>query len=574
MKNLEIARILYEIADILEIKNVQWKPAAYGKAARSIESLSEDIESIYKKKGKKGLDEIPGVGEGIAEKIAEYLETGKIKELENLRKKIPKGLTEIMKVQGMGPKKAAKLYKKLGIKSVKELEKAAKKGKIRKIATFGEKSEEDILLGTGMVRKGKERKQLGVILPIAEEIAGKLKLKSVKRLDIAGSIRRKKETIRDIDILIVAEKPKEVMDKFTTLDNVKRVLAKGTTKAAILLKEGIAVDIRIIPEKSYGAALNYFTGSKDHNIKLRQIAIKKGWKLSEYGLFRKKGKIETYIAGKTEQELYKKLGMRYIEPEMRENTGEIELAIKNKLPKLISYDAIKGDLHIHTKWSDGNNTTEEMIKAAMQMKYKYIALTDHSKSTRIANGLDEKTLIKKLKEIDTLRKKYRTITIFKSAEVDILPNGKLDYSDETLKKLDFVIASIHSRFKSTKEMMTSRIIKAIENKHVNAIAHPTGRLINKRQPYQVNLDKIFQAAKDHDVALEINAFPSRLDLHDIDVKRALEYKVKLIINTDAHSVAHLQFMKFGIAQARRGWATEKDVLNTFPLNKFKKMIKK
>jgi DNA polymerase (family 10) len=573
MKNLEISKLLYEIADILEMQNVQWKPAAYRKAARSIEGLSKDIEVIYKKKGLKGLNEIPGVGEGIAKKIAEYLEKGKISELERLEKKIPKGLVDIINVQGVGPKKAWKLYKKLGINTLAKLERAAKQGKIRKLPGFGEKSEEDILTGISLLKRGHERMLLGRALPIAESILKKLKsLRHVKRGDIAGSIRRRKETVKDIDILVVSNNAKEVMDYFTSMEEVKLVLAKGSTKSSVVLKAGLNSDLRIVPEKSYGAALNYLTGSKDHNVHLRQIALKKGYTLSEYGLFRLKG--HKYVAGKTEEEVYKKLGMGYIEPELRENRGEIEAALKNKLPKLVPYGSLKGDLHVHTKWTDGVNTTEEMIKAAISMGYEYLAITDHSKSTYVANGLTESQVSKRLRELEKLEKKYRNIHILKASEVDILANGDLDYSTKTLKKFDFVVAAVHSRFKAKKEEMTKRIIKAIENKYVNVIAHPSGRLINEREPYNVNMDKVFRAAKENGVALEINAHPNRLDLNDVYIKKAVEYGLKLVISTDAHSVEHLRYAELGIAQARRGWARKKDILNTLSFKKFEKMIRR
>lgn len=573
MKNLEVSKVLYELADLLDILGVEWKPIAIRKAARAVETLSKDIELVYKNKGIKGLMDIPGVGEGIAKKIIEFLETNKLKELDQLRKKMPKGLSEIINIQGMGPKKAWKLYKKLKIDTVEKLEKAAQQGKIKKISGFGEKSEQDILRGIELMKKGLERMIIGRALPIAESIASKLRrLKSVIKVDIVGSIRRRKETVKDIDILVLSHNPKEVMDYFSNLDEVHTVFSKGLKRTSVFLKAGLNSDVRVFEEKNYGAAMNYFTGSKDHNIHLRQLANKRGWTLNEYGLYKIKG--HNYITGRSEDELYRKLGMPYIEPELRENTGEIEVAMQNKLPNLVSYNSIKGDLHMHTKWSDGVNSTEEMIKETIKMKYEYIAITDHSKSTYVANGLDEKRLVQRLKEINKLQKKYGNIRIFKGAEIDILSDGSLDYSTKILQQLDFVIASIHSRFKSSKEEMTKRIIKAIENKYTNLIAHPTGRLINQRNPYEVDLNKIFQAAKDNNVALEINSHPPRLDLNDLNIKKAIEIGVKLIINTDSHSIDHLKFIALGIAQARRGWAKEKDILNTLSLSKFEKAVSK
>lgn len=573
MINPELAKVFYEMADILEMQGVQWKPLAYRKAARSIETLEKDIKDIYNKNGLKGLKEISGVGEGIAKKIEQYIKTGQVNEYELLRKSVPSGVEEMMHIYNMGPKKAFRLYKELKIKSLQELESAAKMGKIRKLEGFGEKSEQDIIRGIGLAKMGQERILLGNVLPIARNIVDKLKkLKEVKKIEIGGSTRRMKETCKDIDILVISKNSKKIMDFFTSMEDVRHVLAKGPTKSSVALKQyNLNADIRVLEPKSFGSSLQYFTGNKDHNIKLRQIAIKKGYKLNEYGLF--KAKTDKYICGKTENEIYKKLDLKYIEPEMRENTGEIESAKKNKLPKLIQYNSIKGDLHMHTTWSDGGHSTEQMIKASIDMGYEYIAITDHSQSERIAHGLDKKRLLKHLREIDLLQKKYKKIKIFKGSEVDILADGSLDYPDSVLKNLDIVVASVHSRFKSLKEEMTNRILKAMDNKYVKILGHPTGRLINERPPYEVDLEKIFEKAKERNIALEINSSPSRLDLSDVNIKKAIEMGVKLVISTDSHSTEHLRFMELGIAQARRGWAKSKDVLNTLSLNKFKKSLR-
>jgi DNA polymerase (family 10) len=571
MKNLEIAGIFYEMADILEMQNIEWKPRAYRRAARSIETLSKDVEVIYKKGGLKALKEIPGVGSAIAQKIEEFIKTGKVKEYLKLKKSIPPGVEKMLNIPGMGPKKALVLAKKLKIKSVKDLEKAAKTGKIRKLSRFGEKSEEDILKGIDLLKSSAGKMLLGTAWPIAQELISSLKrLREVQKISLAGSTRRRKEVVRDLDLLAVSSNPKKVMEVFTKLPIVSTVLAKGPTKASVRLKAGINCDLRVVEEKSFGAALQYFTGSKDHNIRCRQIAIRKGLKLNEYGVFNAKTK--KYLCGKTEPEVYKKLGMQYVEPELRENKGEIEAALKNKLPKLIGYKDIKGDLQMHTKYSDGANTIEEMAKAAKQMGYEYIAITDHSKSEHIAHGMSEKTLTKYLAEIDKARKRVKGIQILKGAEVDILPDGSLDYSDAYLKKLDIVIAAVHSRFKSTQAEMTKRIIKALENRHVNILAHPTGRLINKRKQYAINLDKVFDACKANNVWPEIDAFPSRLDLNDVNAKSAIDKGLKLVIDTDSHSKDQLRYMKFGIATARRGWARKKDIINTLPWKKFEKLL--
>ncbi len=571
MKNLEVSGILNQIADLMEMLEIEWKPRAYRKAARTIETMSKDIQEIYGEGGEKALCDIPGVGKGIAQKIAQYLEKGKIKEFEKLKKKIPQGLEQIMNLPGLGPKKAVKLYKKLKIKNVKQLIRAVKKGKISKLAGFGEKSAKEILRAVELKEQSKGRQLLGIVLPMARNIKLQLeKLSHVKKIEIAGSLRRRKETIGDIDMLVNSDKPEKVMEAFTKLPSVKTILAKGRTKSTIVLTLGIQCDLRVLPKESFGAGLQYFTGNKDHNIKLRKIAIKKKYKLNEYGLF--KGKKQ--VAGKTEKEIYAKLGMQYIEPELRTNTGEIEAAIAKKLPKLVGYGDIKGDLQMHTNWSDGGNTIEEMARAAKKLGYKYIAITDHSKSERIAGGMDEKKLANYLKAIEKARKKVSGITILKGAEVDILPDGSLDYSDKILKKLDLVVAGVHSRFKMKKEAMTKRICKALENPNVNILAHPTGRIIGERRPYELDLNKVIETAKKNKVALEINAFPSRLDLNDVNSRIAAEKGAKLVINTDAHNADQLRYMEYGIATARRGWVKKGQIINTKTLSELKKFLKR
>jgi len=569
MKNLEIAKIFFEIADILELQKIQWKPQAYRKAARSIETLPEDIEEIYKKKGETGLKEISGIGENLARKIIQYLDTGQINEYERLKKTLPKGMEELMHVQGVGPKKAVKLHQKLKITSIKKLEQAAQSGKIRKIEGFGEKSEQDILRGINIVKESQERMLLGDALQIARELKQKLQqLKEIQKIEISGSIRRMKETARDIDILAISTNPTKVMNFFTTLSDVKTILAKGQTKSAVILNNGLQADIRVLEKKSYGAALQYFTGNKDHNIKLRQIAIKKGYKLSEYGIFDKRNKT---VCGHSEEEVYKKLGMQYIPPELRENTGEIDAAIQKKLPDLVSYAEIKGDLHMHTKWSDGTSTPETMVQEAIKMRYSYVAITDHSKSEYIANGMKENRLLKYIAEIDKLKKKYSDkILILAGSEVSIKADGELDYANNYLKKLEWVNASVHSGFKQTKEEMTKRITKALQNQYVKVLSHPTGRLINKREPYNADFEKIFETAKERNIALEINSSPHRLDLKDTHIKKAKEFGAKFAINTDSHNENHLRYMELGIAQARRGWLETKDIINTLSAKKFEK----
>ncbi|MEM3154002.1 MAG: DNA polymerase/3'-5' exonuclease PolX [Candidatus Woesearchaeota archaeon] len=569
-KNREIADMFYEMADVLEMQGVDWKPNAYRKAARALETLSEPVEKVYARGGLKALMEIPGVGQSLAAKIEEFLKTGKMKEFRQLVSKIPRGVEEMMHVPGLGPKKVMKLYKKLKIASLAQLEAAAKAGKLRKIEGFGVKSEQDILRGLGILKQGAERALLGIALPLAREFAVRLsKVDGVKKAEPAGSLRRMKETVGDIDILVISSKPSKVMNMFTSMPEVQTVLAQGLTKSTVILKDGIQADVRVLEEQSFGAALQYFTGNKDHNVALRQMAIKKGYKLSEYGLY----KNERYVCGRTEKEIYAKLGLPFIEPELRENQGEIEAAKKHKLPKIIPYNSIKGDLHMHSNWSDGLHSAEQMIKAAQDRGYKYIAMTDHSKSERIANGMDEKRLVKYIEELDKLQRKFK-ITILKGSEVDILPDGSLDFDNKYLKQLDFVLAAVHSRFKSSRQDMTKRILKAFDNPYVNVLAHPTGRLIGKREPYDFDFERIAQAAKDRGIALECDAYPTRLDLKDTHIRTAIEIGCKITIDTDSHAIDQLRFMEYGVAQARRGWAEEKDVINTWPLGKLQKFLRR
>ena len=569
MKNQELARIFYDIADILEIKNVEWKPLAYRKAARAIEVLGSDVEDIYKKDGIKGLREIPGVGERIAEKIEEFIKTNKIKEYEELKKTIPKHLTELMEVPGLGAKRAKKLYERLHIKSIKELEKAAKQHKISRLETFKEKSEENILKGIELIKRGKGRTLLGIALPMARNIIAELKtLKKIKRINVAGSLRRMEETIGDIDLLVISSDPKKVMDRFTNLKDVDRILARGETKSTVILKNSMQCDVRVLDEKNYGAALQYFTGNKGHNIRLRELAIKKGYKLNEYGLFKK----DKYICGKTEEDIYKRLGLDYLEPELRNNTNELELAKKGMLPNLIKLSDIKGDFHVHTRYSDGDNTIEEMSREAINIGYEYICISDHSKTRAIANGMKEEELLKQIREIDRLNKKFKKFRIFKGCEVDILNDGSLDFSDDILKRLDIVGAAVHSGFKMSESKMTERIIKALENKYIKILYHPTGRLINQREPYQVDLNSLFDVAKEKKKFLEINSMINRLDLNDYNIKKAVEKGVRLVIGTDSHSKEHLKFMEYGVSQARRGWCEKKDIVNALNLKEIKKLL--
>jgi DNA polymerase (family 10) len=578
MENKEIAKILSEISVYLEMEGEMFKPRVYEKAALAIELLDKPLKDIYKTQGLKGIENIEGVGLSIAEKIEELLKTGELKYYKQLKKKYPIDLENLLRIEGLGPKLIKKLYEKLKIKNIADLEKAAQEGKIRKIEGFGEKTEQNILKSIEFLKQSGNRFILGFVWPEIENIISQLShLKEVKKIIAAGSIRRMKETIGDLDILIISNNPMPVMDYFVSMPNVFQIIAHGETKSAIRLKNGLDVDLRVVAEESFGAALNYFTGSKNHEIHLREIAMKKNYKLNEYGLFKIKNNKEIKIAGKTEKEIYQALGLDYIEPEMREDWGEIELAQNHQLPKLIGYNDLKGDLQIQTNWSDGSNSIEEYIDAALKNNLEYIAITDHTKSLAMTSGCDEKKLLKQIKEIDKINQKLEkekiNFKVLKSAEVNILKDGSLDIDKKVLAQLDFVAAAVHSHFNMTRKEMTERICKAIRNPLVDIIFHPTGRLILKRPPYDLDVDKIINEAKNNNTCLEIDAFPDRLDLKDEHIKKAIEKGVKLSIDSDSHSINHLNYLKFGIAQARRGWVTKNDIINTKPWPEMLKQLK-
>lgn len=570
MKNFEIAKVLYIISAFEDLKGESFKSRAYQRAAHTIESFDRDVFEIYKQGGTDALMEIPGVGEGIAKKIVELLETGKLKYFEEIKKKLPVDLENLTKIEGVGIKTVKKLYEKLKIKNVEDLEKAAKSGKIRKLEGFGEKSEQDILKGIEFYKKSKGRFLIGYALPILKDVEEKLKnFKYVEKVLIGGSTRRMKETIGDADFLVVSEDPRKVIDFFASMPEIGHVYGKGEHKVLARLKIGLDADLLVIPKKSFGAAMQYFTGNKEHNVTLRKIAISKGWKLNEYGIF----KGNKTIAGETEEGVYEILGLRWMPPELRENTGEIEASIKNKLPNLIEYGSLKGDLQQQTKWSDGSNSIEEMAEESRKLGLEYIAISDHTKSLAMAGGLDEKKLMKQKAEIEKLNKKISGIKILSGAEVNIMKDGSLDIDDATLKKLDIVGAAVHSNFNISREEQTKRIIRAIENPNVDILFHPTGRIIQQRDPYEVDLEKIFQAAHDTGTILEIDSLPERLDLKDEHTKKAKEFGCKFSIDSDAHVKSQIRFLELGIAQARRGWCETKDVVNTLPLEKFLKSLK-
>jgi len=569
MKNQFVADILYFVANLLDLKGeIFFKIRAYRIAAQNIETLDEDIEKLVNQ-GK--IESIPGVGEALAKKITELVQTGKLEYLEHLKKEVPTGLIDLLGIPGLGPKKVAALYKNLDITNTQDLREAANKGELRTLEGFGEITERNILRGIQLREKTSGRVLLNVAYEDGTRYITYLKrCKQIEKINIAGSLRRMKETIGDLDILISSKNPETIMDYFIHYPEVAQVLAKGTTKSSVLLNDNLQVDLRVVEEKSYGAALQYFTGSKDHNVTLRGFAIRKGYKLNEYGLFDKK--TEKYIAGKTEEDIYKKIGFPYIEPELRENRGEFEAAKKKKLPNLVGYDDINGDFHVHSSWSDGSDSIETIASVAQQRHYSFIGITDHSQSLKIANGLTEDRIQKKIQEIKTLNKKFPDLRILCGTECDIKTDGALDYSNKILKQFDFVYIGIHTAFKMDKETMTKRIIKGMDNEQVDFVAHPTGRLIGKREPYEVDLEQIINTAKETDTHLEINSFPDRLDLDDTHVKLAKEHDVQFVLGTDSHSINHLDFMRFGIATARRGWLEKKDIINTYSLKDIEKIL--
>jgi DNA polymerase (family 10) len=570
MQNQFVANTLYMIADLLDLKGeIFFKTRAYRIAAQTIEALDENIEKLV---DQGTLESVPGIGEALAKKITELVKTRKLEYLERLKKEVPIGLIDLLAIPGLGPKKVSALYKNLGISSIENLKKAATNGQLRSLEGFGEITERNILRGIQLLEKTSGR----VLLNVAYEDGMKYlryleKCKKIRKISIAGSLRRMKETIGDLDILTCSKDPDAVMEYFVHYPEVSQVLAKGTTKSSVMLNDTLQVDLRIVEEKSYGAALQYFTGSKDHNVVLRSLAIKKGFKLNEYGLFDKT--TEKYIAGKTEEDVYNKIGMQYIEPELRENHGEFEAAKKkNTLPNLVGYDEINGDFHVHSSWSDGSDSIETIASVAQKRGYLFIGITDHSQSLKIANGLNEERVQKKIIEIKKVNKKFPNLRMFCGTECDIKSDGTLDYSNKILKQFDFVYIGIHTAFKMDKETMTKRITKGMDNEQVDFMAHPTGRLIGKRDPYEVDIEQIIDAAKETDTKLEINSFPDRLDLDDIHVKLAKEHGVRFFLGTDSHNINHLDFMRFGIATARRGWLEKKDLLNTLSIKDIEKII--
>ena len=565
MKNRELADLFEKMADILEFKGENpFKISAYRRASRIIGDLTQDIGEIAEQ-GE--LRNIPGIGEGMAEKIVEYLKTGKISKFEEARKGVPDELIAIMDIPGMGPKTLSMLHKEKGINNLSQLEKAIEDGSLMGLFGIGEKKIENIKRGILLLKQSKGRMNLGVAFPVAKRIVEALRQRTgSKKIEWAGSLRRMRENIGDIDILATGPDKEEIVQTFTHLPEVKEVLASGETKASVIVEGGTQVDLRVVEEDSYGAALQYFTGSKGHNIRLRGIAKTKGIKINEYGVF----KGERKVGGREENDVYRALGMDWIDPELREDRGEIEAAQKGQLPKLVQESEIKGDLHVHSKWSDGTSSIEEIAKAAQKRGYQYIAICDHSKSLRIAHGLDDSRRMEQIEEIDRVNEKLKGFQILKGAEVDILTDGKLDLTEKLLEKLDIVVGAVHSGFKQDREKMTKRIVRALSNPFLSTLAHPSGRLLGAREPYEVDMDELMEAAKRYGKGIEINATFERLDLDDIHCRKAKEMGIRLTIGTDSHHLDQLWMMSLGVAVARRGWLEANDVLNTLSLKEILK----
>ena len=550
--------------------NVQFRARAYYRAADTIAGLPERVADVYKKNGIKGLLEIPSVGKAIAAKIEELIKKGRVNHLEELKAKIPINIDELSSIDGVGPKTIKAIYDRLQVRNLAELEKAATEGRLHQVPGFTEKKEQDMLRRIEFAKKGKSRRLIGEVWPLIKQIEKSLsQLAGVKSAVACGSVRRMKETVGDIDYLVVVEDPEPVMEFFVNMPEVQEIIGRGPAKSFVRLAGGIDADLLVVPEESWGSALQYFTGSKEHSVELRKIAIAKGLRLNEWGIFRD----EKRIAGETEQDVYQALSLQWVPPEMRENAGEIELARQNRIPELVEYGSLKGDLQVHSENSDGTATIEEMAQGAKAFGLDYIAITDHTKSLALAGGLDGQELLEQANKIARLNDRVDGFRVLASAEVNIMKDGSLDIADNVLDRLDIVGAAIHSSFHLPIEAQTERLIKAAKNPSVDILFHPTGRLINKRPGYPVDVEKVIEVARDTKTVLEIDAHYDRLDLKDEYVRMAVKKGVKLVIDSDAHHPIHYAYLMFGVGQARRGWATQQDILNSLPVDKLLRALK-
>ncbi len=568
VRNAEIAEIFDRMATLLEIQGANpFRVRAYRNAARTVGDLPRNVGDMLEEE--EDLSKLPGIGKDLAGKIAEIVATGRLAALEEVEKEVPAGLIDLTLLPGLGPKRVKALYEELGIRDLAGLERAARKHRLRELAGFGAKTEQRILEALSRHARRERRIKLADVEELASLYVEHLKaIAGVKEVIVAGSYRRRKETVGDLDILVTCKKGSPVMKGFVEYDEVDAVISRGTTRSTVSLRSGLQVDLRVVAEVSYGAALYYFTGSKAHNIAVRTIAVKKGLKINEYGVFKGKRR----VAGRTEKEVFKAVGLRYIEPELRENRGEIEAARKNRLPHLVSVSDIRGDLHAHTNATDGHHSLREMAEAAKKLGYAYLAITDHSKHLAIAHGMDEARLRRQLHAIDRLNAKLTGIRVLKGIEVDILEDGKLDIKDSVLKQLDLTVGAIHSGFGLSRAKQTERIIRAMDNPYFNVLAHPTGRLINQRAAYELDMERVMEAALERGCYLELNGHPDRLDLKDVQCRMAKDVGLKLAISTDAHAASNLQHMRFGVDQGRRGWLEPEDVLNTRPWRELERLL--
>ena len=571
MKNREVADILYQMAELLELKaENRFKIIAFSKAARAIEMLAEDITTVCREKR---LQSIPGVGKAIAVKVEEYLRTGRITAHQELLAETPPGLAELLQISGLGPKTIFLLHDKLNVTNLEELETAAREHRIRRLPRMGPTREANILKSIQRYKKRSTRILYSAAEPVVNEILSFLRgLDGIEHITAAGSFRRAKETVGDIDILATATRPEEIVSAFSRMPAVQEVLVSGPTKASVIVNDTIQVDLRIVEHRSFGTVLQYFTGSKEHNVKMRQIALSRGYSLSEYSLTRLSDGSDLFFD--REEDVYAALGLPYIPPELREDLGEIEAAMQGRLPRLLEQKDIRGDLHVHSNWSDGRATILEMAGAARDLGYEYIAVCDHSPTVGIAGGLSPERLEEKIEAVASANEELEGITVLAGAEVDIKADGRLDYTDDLLARCDIVVASVHMGLQQNERAITGRLISAIENENVDIIAHPTGRIIGQREAYDLDMASVFEAAARTGTALEINSYPGRLDLNDINARAAKEAGVRMCINTDAHDVEQLFAMKYGVNVARRSWLERKDVLNSLPYKELLSLLKR
>ncbi|UFS69393.1 DNA polymerase/3'-5' exonuclease PolX [Geomonas sp. RF6] len=569
MKNREIARIFSEMASILEIKDDNvFKIRAYRKAALNLEGISQSLENLSRKE----LLEIPGVGADLAAKIEEYLQTGKIAAFEELKTTVPAGLHSMLAIPDLGPKTAKLLYDTLGISTIEELEKAAVEHRLAGIRGIQQRTEEKILNGIRSLKRGRERYPLGRMLPAARALVEELQKRAqVDRIEIAGSIRRRRETIRDIDIVATAPVPAAVMEVFVNLSQIETIMMRGPTRSSVTIDEGVQVDLRVVDPSSFGAALAYLTGSKQHNVRLREMAVKRGLRINEYGVFQEDGVHR--LGGENEEDIYRLLDLPFIPPELREDQGEVEAALAGTLPQLVTLSDLRGDLHVHTRWSDGSHTIADVAAAAMARGLSYIAVTDHSRGLAVTGGLSIERLMEQGEEIASFNKTQSGVTVLRGTEMEIHDDGTLDYPDEVLQKLEFVVAAAHTGFHLSKEQNTARLVGAMRNPWVAIIAHPTGRLIGEREPYPVDMEEVLRVARETGTALEISSYPFRLDLNDRDVRRAKELGVRLAISSDTHAALQFDHLPYGISVAQRGWLEKKDLLNALEVQDLLKWVK-